>query len=58
MQIDRTAIYVEDLEGIRTFYENHFDAQAIDRYRVLAVFAYQTRVRATPDASAVIGPAG
>jgi hypothetical protein len=58
VQIDRTAVYVEDLEGIRTFYENHFDAQAIDRYRVLAVFAYQTRVRATPDASAVIGPAG
>jgi len=26
--------------------------------RVLALFAYHTRVRATPDASAVIGPAG
>ena len=26
MQIDRTATYVDDLEGIRAFYEGHFDA--------------------------------
>ena len=25
-------VYVEDLEGIRTFYETHFDAQASDHY--------------------------
>ena len=34
------------------------DAQAIDRYHYWSFFAYHTRVRARPDASSAIGPAG
>ncbi len=32
IQIDHTALYVSDLEGMRSFYERYFGAQANDRY--------------------------
>ena len=56
MQIDGPPYTSKTWNASAPFYASTL--RLSDRYRLLGLFTYHTRVRATPDTSAVIGPAG